>query len=65
MSDSQVAIAVSIVALLGQVANVWLKRSMTGELAAFRTDLLDRIDGKYLPRETFETWRDALMGHTG
>jgi hypothetical protein len=54
MNDAQIAIGVSAIALIGQAVNAWLKLKMRADLAEFEGRIVDRIEKRYMPRETFE-----------
>lgn len=54
MTEVHWAVIISVISLVGQVVNAWLKMRMKSDLADFRQEILDRIDGHYVPREKFD-----------
>lgn len=55
MSQPDLALALSVAALLGQGLNVWLKLRMRADLAEFEGRVLERIGAKYVPREVLDS----------
>lgn len=53
MSESQIAIAVSVIALIGPAINVWLTYRIKVQLLEANQKLVDRIHQEYVPREVF------------
>lgn len=56
MTDGQVAIVISLLALVGQALNAWLKERMRGDLAEFA----ERLDDRYVRKEVCESERARL-----
>ena len=55
MSESQIAIAISIIPVLAAGFNVYVTLRMRAELAEFKNALLSRVREEFVPREVYQT----------